>query len=335
MKLLLLLLVVILSKHIRVHSVIKTSDASICASNEAGSAYNQDMLLSCNSGNCPFHSFADLLNNVSSNATICLATDVVLSSAMELTYLKNIAIIGHNNPAVQCGYSVGLHFASCHNVSIEGIIWNECGIDANVSTASETGLYIHNSSNFSFQNCTFQNSLGHLIVLLEVSGNVNINSCNFTHNNYKNHDVAIHYLSQHYVQLVLLINKCVFDYNEGASIVYLHHTSSSQNFIYLENSTFKNNQGVSVYILNHQLFINGLVLFAESTATDGGGLFVGDYANVIFTESSVVTFTKNAARIIGVSISVSNESTISFEQTCVILFERNTATKGAWRYIFN
>ena len=296
MKLLLLLLVVSLSKDIRAHRVIKSIDASICASNEAGTACNQDTLQSCISGTCPCYSFAELLTNVSSNATICVTTDMVLSSVVELTYLKNIAIIGYNNPTIQCGYSGGLYFVSCHNVTIEGIIWNECGRNANVSTASETGLYIHNSSNVSVENCTFQNSLGHLIVLLEVSGNVNINSCNFTHNNYKDHGVAINYSSKHYVQLVLLINKCLFDYNEGASIVYLYHASSSQNFIYLENSTFKHNQGVSVYILNQQLFINGLVLFVENNATFGGGLFVGDHTSVIFTESSVVTFKKKCSK---------------------------------------
>ena len=211
MKLLLLLLVVTFSKDIRSHRV-KPSDASICARNETGSAYNQDMLQTgCISGTCPFHSFADLLANVSSNATICVTTDVALFSVVELTYLKNIAIIGYNNPTVQCGYSGGLHFASCHNVTIEGIIWNECGRNANVSAASETGLYIHNSSNVNFQNCTFQNSLGQSIAILEISGNVNINNCNFTHNKYKYHGVAIHYSSKHNVQLALLINKCVFD----------------------------------------------------------------------------------------------------------------------------
>ena len=49
---------------------------------------------------------------------------MALSSVIQLTHLKNIAIIGYNNPTVQCGYSGGLHFVSCDNVTIEGIIWN-------------------------------------------------------------------------------------------------------------------------------------------------------------------------------------------------------------------
>ena len=98
MKLLLLLLVVTFSKDIISHRVIKTSDASICVSKETGSAYNQDMLQSCISGTSPCYSFADLLTNVSSNAIICITTDMALYSVVELTYLKNIAIIGYNNP---------------------------------------------------------------------------------------------------------------------------------------------------------------------------------------------------------------------------------------------
>ena len=119
--LLLLLLIATLPKDIRAHRVIKTSDTSVCASNEMGSAYIQEMPQCCIPECCPCYSFADLLANVSSNATICVTTGMVLSSVVELTYLENILIIGYNNPTVQCGYSGGLHFASCHNVTIEGI----------------------------------------------------------------------------------------------------------------------------------------------------------------------------------------------------------------------
>ena len=144
MTVLLLLLAVILFKDIRAHRVIKTSNGGICTSNETGSASNQEMLQCSISGSCPCYSFADLLTNVSSNATISVTTDMVLSLAVKLTYLKNIAIIGYNNPTVQCGNSGGLQFTSCHNVTIKGIIWNKCGMNANVSTTSGTGLYIYN-----------------------------------------------------------------------------------------------------------------------------------------------------------------------------------------------
>ena len=100
-------------------------------------------------------------------------------------------MIGYNNPTLQCGYSGRLHFASCHNVTIEGIIWNEWGANANVNATQGIKLHLYNSSNIIFQNCIFQNSLHQSIVLLEVTGNANIN---FTYNNHcKNHGAAIHY----------------------------------------------------------------------------------------------------------------------------------------------
>ena len=55
-------------------------------------------------------------------------------------------MIGYNNPTVQCGYSGGLHFVSCHNVTIEGIIWNKCSTYINISSTQEIRM-LYNSSN--------------------------------------------------------------------------------------------------------------------------------------------------------------------------------------------
>ena len=99
-----------------------------------------------------------MLTNVITNATICVTADMVLSSTVELTYLNNILIIGYNYPTVHCGYSGGLHFASCHNVTIEGIVWNKCGMNPNVSTTvtSGTGLYIYIHETFIFKTVPFR-----------------------------------------------------------------------------------------------------------------------------------------------------------------------------------
>ena len=319
MKLLLLLMVIIFFKDITADKVIKICDGNIFTSNETHSASSQDVLQCCISESCPCYSFDDLLVNFTRDVTICVTSDMVLSSVIQLTHVKNIAIIGYNNPTVQCSHSGGLHFVSCHNFTIEGINWNGCG----------AGLYMYNTSNISYQNCTFQNSLGPSLVLSEVSGNVNINNCKFTHNNYyNNYGTAIHYSSNDNAQLVFMINNCTFDYNEGASIVYFYQSGTSQKYLSLENSTFNNNQGVSVYIINQQLFINGLVLFEENNATDGGGLIAYDHVTVIFTESSVVTFNRNVANRNGGAIFIAYKSVISFEQTSVAIFYSNTAVNG-------
>ena len=315
MNLLLLLLCVVHFKDIRAYRVVNTSDYSICTRYGTNST-------SSLSGNYPCHSFVDLLDNLTDNVTIYLTTDMELSSVMQLEHLKNIAIIGYNNPTVQCGCSGGLHFVSCHNVTIKGITWNG-GCDTNQTTAVAR-LSLHNSSSLSFQNCVFKNLMGQIIVLSKVSGNVHINNCKFSHNYYNNHGAAIFHSPKDIAQLVLMIHNCTFDYNKGASIVYLDHSGTSS----LENCTFNNNQGVSAYIVNQKLFISGLVLFEENNATDGAGLYVGNHASVIFTESAVVVFNRNVANRHGGAITVTTTCTISFEQSSVVVFNSNTALYG-------
>ena len=163
-----------------------------------------------------------------------------------------------------------------------------------------------------------------------MSESVNINNCNFTHNNnYNNHGTAMHYSSVLYdnVQLVLTINNCIFDYNMGASIVYFNQSDTSQNCLSLESSKFSNNQGVPNYIINGQLYINGVVLFEENNAINGGGLFVGDHGSIIFNESSIVTFSVNVATNQGGAVFVSDQA-ISFEQNSIVVFNSNRAHKG-------
>ena len=250
-----------------------------------------------------------------------------------MTHLKNIPIIGYNNPTVQCGYSGGLHFVSCHNVTIEGIIWNKCGANVHMSATQGIGLYICNSLNIIFQNCIFKNSLGQSIVLSEVSGSVNINNYNFTNNSHYNHGTAIHYSSKlnDDVQLVFTINNCIFDYNEGTSIVYFNQSGISQKYLSLQNSKFSNNYGGAMYILLGQFHINGVVLFEENNATHGGGLVVSNHASV-FTENSVVTFSKNVATNQGGAIFVSNQAMISFEQNSIVIFNSNMADVALCRW---
>ena len=109
--------------------------------------------------------------------------------------------------------------------------------------------------------------------------------------------------------------------------MYIYQFGTSQNYLSIRNSKFNNNQGVPTYIINHWLYINGVVLFKENNATNGGGLFVGDHASVIFNESSVVTFSKNVATNQGGTIIVSNQAMISFEQNSTVVFSSNSANK--------
>ena len=315
-----------LIKDIGAHRIIKSND-NISTSRETDNSNGVQCCISENCSSC--YSFVDFLNNFTSDGTIYITMDMVLSSVIQLTHFKNIAIIGYNNPTVQFGYSGGLQFVHCHNLTIEGIKWNGCGAKSNASTTPGIALYVHNSSNIIFQNCTFQNSFGQSVVLSEVLGNVNINKCKFTHNNYyNNHGTAIHYSSNNNAQLVFMINNCTFDYNEGASIVYFYQLGTSQKYLILQYSNFKNNEGVPIYILKQKIFINGLVLFKGNKATHGGGFYISDHASVVFNESSVVTFSQNVAGNHGGAIFTSHDSVILFEQASIVQFISNTATDG-------
>ena len=283
----------------------------------------------CVTESCPCYSLIDLLVNFTSNATVYIRTDLILSSVIQLRDLKNIAIIGYNDPTVQCGYSGGLHFVSCCNITIEGIIWNGFNVNATVDVTQGIVIHLHHSSNIDLQNCTFQNLLCQSIVLSEVTGNVKISKCKFMHNNYQSHGTAIQCTSNDNTPLVFTIDTCTFNYNEGASIVHLYQYGTSQKYLQLQNSIFKNNQGSPTYILNQQLYITGMVLFEENNATSGGGPFATDHAKIIFNNNSIVTFSKNLANNGGGgAVFISNSVVVSFEQNAIIVFNNNTADNG-------
>ena len=98
-------------------------------------------------GNCSYYSLVGSLVNITRGVTMHITNDNVLSSVIQLAHL---ATIGYNNPTVQCSYSGGLHFVPCHNVTTEGIIWNKCGVNVNITATQRTGLYNYNSSNIIF-----------------------------------------------------------------------------------------------------------------------------------------------------------------------------------------
>ena len=96
-------------------------------------------------GNWSYSSLDQCLTNLTSNILINITTDVTLSSLVKISNLSNISIIGHNYPAVNCKSVGGIHFAFCHNCTIQGITWNRCG------SPDEPGLNFINSSKIKFK----------------------------------------------------------------------------------------------------------------------------------------------------------------------------------------
>ena len=133
-------------------------------------------------------------------------------------------------------------------MAIKGINWENCG-SSNESPYPVLSFY--KSSNVTIQNCAFYSAMGQVLLFSETSGNVFINSCEFTHNNqYRGHGAAVQYTTEVTTPTItrLVIDGCYFSNNVAArSIVYIGGQGSRQ-LSYLQNSKFVGNEGVPIYL---------------------------------------------------------------------------------------
>ena len=330
-----------------IHGDLISDDEDILAASDIGNGSGPYVFDSscCIYGKCSCPSLYNALTNLTSNFLINITTDVVLSSIITLVNLANITITGHNNPTVNCNNSGGLLFISCHNCTIEGIIWDECG--ARIFGNPSSVLHLFNSSNITITNCTFQHSIGQAVVLSEMIGDVNIDHCNFLSNKqYEGHGTAIHYSSNILLapQLIFNITNCMFSYNEGAKSVVYFGGQSLTNSLHLQNCKFNHNRAVPIYLSNQNLYISGNVKFYDNVAENGGGMFISDHSNVTFHKSAAVNFRNNngvAIRTIynGGVIFLTNHSSIVFDDNSTITFYLNgfntveTVNNGGVMYI--
>jgi len=295
------------------------------ATTNTGNGNDQNQLACCVNGNCTFHSFEDALGNVTNNVVIDIKTSVVLSSSFTLENFNNILIKSHTNATVLCTNGGNLHFVSCNNVTIEGIIWQGCG-----------GPHFYNSSNVTIQDCYFHNSTRQAVVMSEVSGDVHIKDCQFAHNNnYGGHGSALYYLfgTVAYPPPVLSINNCSFTSNGPSdSVVYITSpTSSGHDNLLLQDSVFTNNQGVPIYLSNVHVNVLGTVLIRQNAANSGGGIFSTN--SIIEFNNCSVHFYNNSATASGGAVYLENSDMVfrlnsSVYGNCVVNFNSNSARYG-------
>ena len=268
-------------------------------------------------GNCSCSSLDHALANLTSNVLINITTDVTLSSLVTASDLKNVSIIGQNNPTVNCK-SVGgsIHLNFCLNCIVQGITWDGCG------TVHVAGLMLTNSSNITINNCSFQHSKGRAVSLSGISGDVNISHCNFAHNNhYRGHGAAINYSSSHYRNLsVFTIGDCNFTYNYATSLVYI-----GNNDITFSHNTFCHNQGVSVCAVNLNIYLEGMNLFQNNTAEIVAGILITYYSTIIFDKNSYTTFTQN----------VGTYGTVFLDNHSNLIFDKNSKSFHRWCYLLS
>ena len=299
---------------------------------------NQNGSFSSSDNNCGehqniiHHEFA----NLTSNSQINITTDVMLLSFVSLVGLENIAIIGYDNPTINCNNTGGIYIENCTNFTTTGLTWKNCGSESD----SKPVIELHNSSDIIIQNCTFQHSVTQVLVFSKISGNVTINNCNFAFNNISTcHGTALYYVSriQHDSNIQFTISNCSFVQNgvSGKSVIYVHSSNNkSMEQMNLMNVSFLNNQAVPMYISHHNVYVNGNILFKGNVGDESGGMFIANNSNVVFHNSDI-KFCNNTAVHNGGAFHIQVNSNLIFEGNGTITIKSNQATYGGGLYVSN
>ena len=251
----------------------------------------------CVYGNCSCNSFDIALASLTSDILINITTDVTLSLIVKQSDLKNVSIIGYNNPTVNCTNIGGIHFTLCHNCIFKDITWDGCGSNyTSYSINNAAGLKLSYSSNIMIQNCHFQHSIGQVVTLL-MSINVTISNCRF-------------------------IN------NQGTCVYAINQNIQFDGKILFQNNTGKHGSGIYIWNISAVIFIkNSHVTFIRNSAFRGGAVFLGANSSMLFDQSSTGFFTENRAKN-GIIYSEIN-SNVTFSASCKVKFNNNSADYGA------
>ena len=127
---------------------------------------DQDTAFGCKFGNCSQYYIVDhILANLTNNSVINITHDVILPSNITLAYLKNISIIGYNNPTITCHNGTGLNIIFSHDCVIEGITWNGCGSQY-IAKLTNPGIQFLHSSNIIIDKCDCLSENPHSLHLL-------------------------------------------------------------------------------------------------------------------------------------------------------------------------
>ena len=253
----------------------------------------------------------------------------MLLSFVSLVGLEDIAIIGYDNPTINCNNDGGIYFENCNKCTFIGLTWENCG----TKNDSKPVIELHNSSDIIIQNCTFQHSVRQALVFSEVSGNVTINNCIFAFNNKSvGHGIALYYVSKfrHDSNIQLTISNCNFIQNgfSSKSVVYIGpSTNKSMEQILFTNVSFLNNQAVPIYISHQDVHATGSNSFKGNVGDESGGIFITSNSNVDFRNSDM-KFSNNTALKYGGAFHIQNTSNVIFKGSCIVTIKNNQGIYG-------
>ena len=321
----------LLLSRIIVAEILSLLVVAYCVDSNVVNGEDDISCICCVHESCSYSSLNQCLANLTSNFLINITTDVTLSSLVRASNLSSVSIIGHDYPRVNCKSVGGIHFAFCHNCTIQRITWDGCG------SSIVPGLKFSYSSNVTIQNCTFQHLLGQAVVLLGVLGDVNICDCKFINNSdYTGHGAAIQFSlnnTRNSFQYMLTISNCNFSYNTMSSLIYFENARLNFVKAISINCTFYGNQGISLYATNSHIHLIGKSLFQNNLAESGAGIYMKDYSNLVFIKNSNAKFIQNSAYDSGGAVYIYNSSSIFFQENSNAVFCNNAASLGGGIYI--
>ena len=216
-----------------------------------------DITECCVHGECACSSLSTALLNIDNDTIINITSHVIALNStvmMGSGRLTNITITG-SNVTIMCNYSGSVYCELCDDIIIEGITWDRCGDPTGTNIA---GVTFNCTSKISLVNCTFQHSQLPAVSLLEVSGNILIQSCNFLSNIPFTIDhssvlnitrISSHGLSNN-SDITVTINEGYFYNNTQNAVPHLQ--------IYIDDSSSVANCNI---ILNKTKFLSNQILF--------------------------------------------------------------------------
>jgi len=158
--------------------VVHTARCTVITVNSDGVDSDQ----CCIKGVCPCGSLSHALLSLTDNTIINITSSSVLDTITQMgsEVLGNITIIG-NHVTISCNGQGAMHCESCTDITIEGIIWDNCGKYIQ-SSVEYSGIHFNRISNFLMKDCAFKNSRTSGVALYNASGSIRIEKVDFISN---------------------------------------------------------------------------------------------------------------------------------------------------------
>ena len=126
-----------------------------------------------------FHSLCHALKCVKSNTTVILSSKVTLTSPVTVSLLKHVKIVGSPYATISCENKSYVQFQRSHDIVIENITWENCGLSNSLYIGQ---LTCYDCSNINITNCIFQNSSSAGVIFVGIHGNISIQASVFKFN---------------------------------------------------------------------------------------------------------------------------------------------------------